>query len=262
MQISRRDLLSLVPPLLYTYFIPYFSKLGIPPNKKGLALTHGYTQDVEILNANWFYDWDNTLEFQKDPRYVPMSYSGQMIKTDKKDILFLNEPDVSIQSNKSPEEAVILYKALIDKFGVNPIIVGGLTAPWQIYLNNSWILRFLSGCLRDNLPFPKRWHLHGYVEPLAGVGVAEIIEWWKKVHNIVQTDIWITEWGDPIGKIENYIILLDFMEKTDWIVRYAPFGVRLTGKESWYPEYWGSPPKMNLIDENGNLTELGNLYKG
>jgi hypothetical protein len=239
---------------MFNTYLPYVSSVT---RKRGVGVSQEYTNedDLTLLGASWWFDWDAAEHNFTGIEYVPMSWSGNMIETTAKNILVFNEPDNREQANLRPNEAASRYGQLVDRYGVDRLIVGG----WTYWGGWSWVNLFMQEVSSRGLPMPTRWHCHGYCE--WGITPKQLVDYWTDCHDLTGGTYWITEFGDPFGNLEAITVLPPWMESTSWIERYSAFTTRITGGETWYPSLWPKPAVMALVDDNG-LTEIGGIYSG
>jgi hypothetical protein len=248
---SRGDTLS------FNYYIPNVSN-NISKKGVGVDLHQVNAQDLYNLGVGWWYNWYKEPFIDTRIEFIPMSWAGYFFQTNSSNILLFNEPNDPYQSNLTPSQAVDRYKVFLDAYGVDKLIVGGVT-PWgKPMTGGQWLIAFLEELDNRNIQRPTRWHAHGYV---GGTWTPEvIISFWESYRGLTGGKYWISEFGDPQGNHETYEKLVPWLENCVWIERYAAFTTRLSGKEPWYPASWPNPPRMQLV-ENGILTSLGELYR-
>jgi hypothetical protein len=242
------------------YYVPSVHSTGPTPDvdlsiRKGVGLPSDRVNisDVDLVQAEWYYDWACTTINLKDSRYVPMSWSGawQLPLHNKYSgyLLALNEPDNAGQLNITPSEAAKRVKTLAGHYPAARLIVGGPS-----YFGKEWLIKFVEE-LGDYKP--AGWHIHGYCE--WSLTAQQIIQWFTEARAICKWgELWITEFAD-VGYLGEANKLLDFVKNTSWISRYAWFASRLTGQEWYFPKHWKNP---TLIQSDSTLSFIGKIYKG
>lgn len=220
-----------------------------------------YQTGLAKLNANYYY---NDKSFQQlhnghafpmmrfgpiqpdNPRFwtnvinvLGSDYNGYM--------LLMNEPEIDNQDNMLPLSAswiVKRVKTLMPKCKiVGPNIVAN-----QHGLN--WLANYLSS--HNSIPFDA-WGIHIY-EP-CGFNAKQIL---NQVESVIvakgfsMNEVWITEIGYPYNRENSYSVMSKWMGdlENDNRVKFI-FG---------YTAYGGRPRILDMIDDNGRLTETGKAY--
>jgi len=218
--------------------------------KKGIALAYPYYGDLVVLGAGWFYTWGAC---SSSPICVPMSYAGEdpQLPADYSDyILLFNEPNnpPPFGGTLSPDEAVLLYMELVDKYPYAKFVVGNCNL-----FHRTWMQDFRNLCT-DIMPV--YWGFHVYItDPSEAEHIGLFLD------GIHQWEFpgswWITEFADVNGDVYNDAVVLSEFRKRDWIERWAYFTNRARGDEPWYPPGWN----VQLLDwDTGELTEIGKWY--
>lgn len=234
--------------------------LGMPNEviaKKGLAPAYFNINDIDFLEASWFYVYDMSASLMNDPRYVPMLIEGLPDNTLPNDYagyaLVFSEPDNPGTGGHTvdPATAAQRYAQLLNDYPNAKFVVGGVTEA-----NKQWAIDFLANLMPNQ--YPERWHIHKYV--WTNGNLQSSTEAISEFHALVNTPIWITETGSPAAGLDALSGIMLWMETTPWIERYAVFTNRIEGDESWWPSHWNVD--MALIDyQTGQLTEMGLRYK-
>jgi hypothetical protein len=236
-------------------FAPIISQPFVNPRGVGLPAGHRHTVDIDTLRAGWWYDWSCSIDDLADPRYVPMSWDGaaciNLRRTYPGYLLVLNEPQS--WGKMTAETGARLTLKLADWYPAARLIIGGCG-----YFEQEWFRQYVT-ILGDYRP--AGWHVHGYIEHTswAEVGLRDVIGHLRWCRDITknQGEFWITEFADTWDGTHARE-LLDFVERADWIDRYAWFASRLTGGESYYPQNWQHNPA--LLGPDGKLTATGEAY--
>jgi hypothetical protein len=218
---------------------------------KGIGMPYVFIEDLERTNSSWYYNWGACPEAES--RCVPMSWGGAdpNLPVDYNNyVMLFNEPDRPDQSNITPENALIIYKALKLKYPSAKWVVGNTFYP-------NWLYKFYDLCTADaDCIIPRYWGIHAYI---GGADFLPILQReFIKMHNKVGGTFWITEFASVYGDVSTDEGLVRFFKSQNWIERYAIFCNRAQGTEPWYPKSWN----VQLVDwDTGELTQIGEWYK-
>ncbi|TDW26025.1 putative glycosyl hydrolase [Breznakia blatticola] len=236
-------------------------------SKKGLGIAKGVQPDD--LKLSWYYNWDKepSLPETSTLDYIPMiwsNYTGsetwlKEMSSTYHTVLGFNEPDLAVQANLSPKEA-IAYQHHFTESGLR---IGAPVVTWKP-TESAWFLEYLEGIDMDEIDFIP---IHVYFDwgdanmaNLLFEVIDEAYEKWKK-------PIWVTEyslaadWGGyRPGNFENESYTKEYMETTirgmderAYVERYAWFSFGINDQQGG---------ATALYDEaNGSLTNLGKFYK-
>lgn len=224
--------------------------------KKGLSFTQAtYPDDIEAVNADWFYTYGVATGYLSDLRYTPMvTEPNENLPNDYDGyVLVFNEPDnAGIGGDPhSPEDAAAIYLTLLEEYPNAKFVVGGTTEG-----NTEWAIEFLAEI--ESSQYPERWHVHKYV-PNSDY-VEDSINAIINFHDAVNAPIWVTEIGSQSADVDALRSFMIWLEVTDYVERYAVFPTRIKGDEAWFPSHWSVD--MALIDyDTGTLTEMGLTYR-
>jgi len=229
-------------------------------SKRGLAWESvgpaSHPDDVlQFDKISWAYNWSphpRGLERAKDIEYIPMQWNGVCIEQLAEHvaarrpaaILGFNEPDLSTQSNMSPQEAAELWKKYIMPLGKHAGVRLGAPAVTSAEFGRQWLRDFFAcGCEADFLS------LHWY-----GESIGAFYDYVWSMHGEFGRPVWITEFAstssddtgvcDFMQQTVNYLDTLDFVERYSWFG-----GFRDDGKHHWA-----------LMDNSGKLNALGAIY--
>lgn len=228
-----------------------------------------WVQKLQALDAKWFYSWGPTKPKNTPPEieFVPMvwgkynarrpqlidSLAAEYKQGKFQYLMGFNEPDASTQSNLSVDEAASLWPELM-KPGIP------LASPSCVHPDRDWMKDFMKAADERDLRVDYVC-VHSYGGPNADALVKRL----QDVHEMYGKPIWITEFavGDwsaksiaenkhspkRIAKFMRRVI--PKLEKLDFVHRY-----------SWYSAAPDNAALGNsaLFDEEGSLTELGQLY--
>ncbi len=231
---------------------------------------------LEKLNTRWFYSWgaEPHSGFESLPAgldFVPMAWgrggltgspptkvdtwiAGQ--QADLYDALLgFNEPDFASQANMSVTEALDLWP-LLESTGLR------LGSPATAHTNGAWMTQFMQG-VEDRELRVDFVAVHRY----GGSSPQSFLDYLEDVHNQYNRPIWITElgvadWGATSIEDNHFTdqevydfmsAILPALESLDYVERYA-----------WFPAPRSRVPLTHsaLFEDDGQLTRLGQLYKG
>lgn len=239
-------------------------------NKKG---TGGLINGVD---ASWFYDWGNGQVAQPSNDYVPMTWGAgatstttlnQIIqKNGVTHLLGFNEPDdCNAQSGQysnlcQPEVAVGYYENLMTT-GLRL----GTPAPRENG-PSGWLNDFNTNAKSRDVRFDfvaVHWYdWGGNPQNTPNADPQAIFNRFKayltNVYQIYGLPIWITEFNANPNRVNSVHagflnLALPYLEQLDYIERYAFFQPNPIS-----PSTVGA---ANFFDPNGNLTNIGTIYK-
>jgi len=235
----------------FPLFMPSFGTL--PEFGKGVGMPAQllHCEDIWNLNVGVFYTWDYVkpeCNYNFIPTVYSKSFTGTLEITNLKVLLFMNEPNAYSQANTSPEEAAIKFQQL-DLY--NWFVIGGNLLPKEFNPSDAtmseyeWLDRFIMACpgCIDGLGI-HYYDWHG-CEPESFTGYLDAF----KSYNL---PIYVTELGciDPNNILGNVQLWGICFEKT---FGCFPFATRV-------PENLPEFESIELIDESGKLTRLGEIY--
>jgi len=249
--------------------------LGPPHPKKGFGMVTkatGWSQRITELNVAWHYSWGHELKNDEPDsvEFVPMIWGAwsdtaaivskieQVIQYKDKGkanyLLGFNEPDNKDQSNMPVERAIAYWPKLMEA-GLP------LGSPGCVHADREWMIDFMEEIDRRNYRVDFVC-VHWY----GGANAQSFINHLKKVHDLYNKPIWITEfapadWNASTAELSNVTKtkaatfmkeILPELDKLDFVHRYA-----------WFSAKTSSPALGNaaLFYSNGNLTPLGKYYR-
>jgi hypothetical protein len=249
---------------------------GAALTKKGVCFanrTKSWSHKASELGAHWMYSWGATMssKIPENVEFVPMFWGKgsvnssnlehvqQLIAEGKiKTVLGFNEPDKTEQANTSWEQAIDLWPQL-EALNIRL----GAPAPANV-TSDPWLDNFMAAAKEKNLRVDYI-NIHHY----AGPSVPALINKLEALYDKYGLPIWITEfavadWGVASKEENRYSVeqvgafmrgVLPELDKLEYLERYAWFdgssGQGL-GEAALYTS--------SLYDENGNITELGQIY--
>jgi hypothetical protein len=241
----------------YNYYIPaVYSNDSVDPQyqRRGIGITTGHhnLEDIDTLSCSWWYAWGTPIQYLSNPKFVPMSYSGEPVAVPtgfSKYLLVFNEPDLPGDGFISPSDALSLLKKLQQKNEFAKLIVGGLS-----HWGTEWLQEFVS-ISGDWKPYG--WHVHGYIDQ--GVTLDFLKNWWfSNVQKMCSGEIWVSEFADVTENGSQGKEYYDWIKDQLWIKRFAWFANRMNSSDSFYPSGWKFNPR--LVDDLGNMTSTGVMY--
>ena len=261
--------------LLSTAFAAVAQKRGVSENQ------FQYKAQMEALadGVFWFYNWGCTvgryLEDVPGIEFVPMCWNGNYnadaireycaSHPEIKYLLGFNEPNFTNQANMTPQAAAEAWggvKALAEELGlklVAPAMNYSPNPPYQDPLK--WMDEFVALVGLDAFDYMA---VHSY----GGFGVMKDLA--EKFHDRYGKDIWVTEfcyWPEegnpnstvsPASQIGVMMQSLEWLEKTDWIFRYAWFKAIGDSSASKGPNYGLLIP--GRAEDPRELSEQGLVY--
>jgi hypothetical protein len=160
--------------------------------------------------------------------------------------LVYNEPDEPMWGVMAPEVGSSRYNTLTLKYPNAKMIVGNVTQNGYAWLNT-----FKSLCAK----LPYAWGIHAYTgSATKPIDVQKRIE---DTHEAIGGTFWITEWADIHGIVDHDNQMMDWLNSTGWIERWAYFTNRASGQESWWIPGW----KPQLWNMDGAITEVGEWWE-
>ena len=277
--------------ILFSSILFILSSVVLAQNKRGLAYGFHSSNDIQALtpSVSWWYNWavapdadvaDNFQNYSYE--YIPMAWDKNFDENrlrnflsnhpETKYLLGYNEPNFLEQANMTPAEAASLWpilEAIADDYNlelVSPAVnfcgdcvpcddcvddqgnkVDTYTSPFD-YLDDFFEL--CVGCRVDHVA------VHAYVDTI------EALDWYINQFKKYNRPIWVTEFAGwendndistPEDQINYLISAVDFLESEDQVFRYAWFIGR-------YKEDSNPFPYINILADDGELTELGEAY--
>ncbi len=250
--------------------------------KRGLAYGYHSEYDVEALmpEVSWWYNWSETPEssiatvFSSfDYEFVPMAWNGSYNESklrefltahpETKYLLAFNEPNFLAQANMIPSQVAVEWpklEAIADEFNleiVSPALnycgecveEDGVTYydPFEYFDD---FFEACPDCRVDHIA------IHTYMNTVGAMS------WFVDEFKRYGKPIWLTEFSgwESNGNISsvqdqiNFMIgAVDFLESNPDVFRYAWFIGRGSGIDSY--------PHIDILGDDGELTELGEIYK-
>jgi len=232
--------------------------------KRGIAFAedngddlYQITQDGSVIS--WLYNWaiePPSYVEDSDIPFVPMQWGSGDIQSFDVDmdsecptfLLTYNEPDDSEQSNLDPTYAAQLWIEYIEPLKENGVLLGApavTSGPSGI----PWLRDFLAACSNCTIDFiPFHWY---------GEGIENFYDYvWSMNGQFPEYTLWVTEFADTSDDIADVSSFLSqsiaFLDGLEFIERYSWFG--------FFRNSFTDPTPYCLLDENGNLNELGQIY--
>lgn len=229
--------------------------------------------------VSWYYNWGNTegtrVEGQEYFTFIPMcwsqNYSADNIRNycknhpETKYILGFNEPNFTAQANMTPQQAAEAWpavQAIAKEFNLKIVAPALNYSPNPPYTDpTKWMDEFVKLVGLDAFDYTA---IHSY----GGSGV--MMDLATKFHNKYGKDVWVTEFcfwpneGDnnssvsPERQIEDMMVAVEWLEKTEWIHKYAWFKAVGNSSSSTGPNY--GLLIQGTGEEPRELSEQGKVY--
>lgn len=230
-------------PATNKVYLPLVQGPSAPPPFYGLAWANQPPADLSLLAADWFYVWGESLLSLQGLQSVPMlrpGWAGRLPASYSGPLLFLNEPNVTIQDNLSPAAAAADFRRVKERYPAAQPVVGNVSI-WA----TRWLREFAQ------LEPVTRVGVHCYLE--AGFGVAYCDRELERLHADLGVPIWVTEFNNVSPALEPFCDLLAMLESKPWVERIAPFTNRQLGD-------WWDLPHCSLVAADGSLLPKGRAY--
>ncbi|MCC8037653.1 MAG: glycoside hydrolase family protein [Bacteroidales bacterium] len=230
--------------------------------------------------VTWYYNWGNApsngyqsqvINWEGDIEFVPMCWSNYNATTIRdycnahpsvKYLLGFNEPNFTAQANLTPSEAAERWtdvKALADELGLELVAPALNYSPNPPYTDPTrWMDEFVALVGLDAFDYVA---VHNY----GGLGVMQTLA--GNFHSKYGKPVWVTEfcyWPDesgyvaPTAQMASMIETVQWLEKTDWIYRYAWFKAVGSSDSSSAPNYGLYKPATGSGDRE--LSQQGWTY--
>ncbi|KAH7929787.1 hypothetical protein BV22DRAFT_1001982 [Leucogyrophana mollusca] len=229
--------------------------------KRGLAFADSADPTdiavAENTQVSWVYDWGTTApSYLADSgiTYIPMQWGASGVETfaatvqaaGAKTILGFNEPDLSSQSNIEPSTAASLWTQYIQPLAADGVRLGA-PAVTNGPTGTPWLSQFIGNCTECTFDFiPLHWY---------GEGVGNFYNYiWSFHGEFGSWPLWVTEFASTstnVSEVQDFCNQsIIYMDSLDWIEGYSWFAFYRQSSGSYY----------NLLDANGNLNALGEIY--
>lgn len=227
------------------------SKRGIPYNDP--AFLNAFSSDA----TSWAYNWDSiTDEIPSHLEFVPTLWSSSPDHTTQwsanvleamsygsSNLLSFNEPDrctPGISACTTPSEAAAAYLTYLQPF--NNLANLGAPSISNADTGLPWLRQFLALCSNCSIDFVS---VHWYD---SASNFAYFVNYMEEVREVAAgRDIWITEF-EGYGSVDDQIAFLE--AAVEW----------LNGEDSFVRYAWAGAFVGSLVEANGDLTELGEVY--
>jgi len=246
---------------------------AIPPKriaKKGLGCWNTLTTPAELsdLHLGWYYNWRPFQKIAPVPgvEFVPMFWGAMDVIPEHLDavrqshathVLGFNEPDMSSQSNLTPEECLASWPKLMD---LKQLL--GSPAP----ATASWLDKFMPEAQRRGLRVDFIC-LHKYPDISDPSALDQIEEMLENAYRKFSLPVWFTECGaadvtawhqaqlkKPTPEMAHEFMkkLLPMLERLPFVERYA-----------WFTDRAADEYKLgSIFDPDAHrLTKIGEIYR-
>ncbi len=219
---------------------------GARSAKRGVSeSSFHFKAQIEALEPGvcWYYTWGSTVGrylADEEMEFVPMVWNGnydadairEYVKShpQTKYLLGFNEPNFTNQANMTPTQAAERWpavKALAAELGLKLVAPALNYSPNPPYYSpTQWMDEFVALVGKDAFDFTA---IHSY----GGDGVMKDLA--TQFHDRYGKDVWVTEFcywpdeGNPnstvtqTAQINSMVESVEWLEKTEWIYRYAWF---------------------------------------
>lgn len=240
-----------------------------------------YKAQLEALKpgVSWYYNWGNSAGSNvadvEDFEYVPMCWSGSynadnirrhcQNHPETKYLLGFNEPNFKAQANMTPQQAADAWpavQALAKELGLKIVAPALNYSPDAPYTDpTKWMDEFVALVGNDAFDYTAI-HSYGGFDVMKGLAT--------RFHDRYGKPVWVTEFcywpneGDnnsvvsPDQQIQSMIQSLEWLEKTEWIFRYAWFKAIGNSNSSKGPNY--GLLLSGKAEEPRELSEQGKVY--
>ncbi|GAA5923670.1 hypothetical protein JCM3775_000466 [Rhodotorula graminis] len=230
--------------------------------KKGVGYNDAkYTTQLDVC---WVYDWSSAggAGIKDGAMYVPMLWGPKQVDgwedNAKKalaagatHVLGFNEPDLPEQANLSPSAAAQLWKDHVEPLAgtaklVSPAVTNGVKLDNGTSMGVLWLVDFLAACDRCTVDAVA---LHWYD---SARNTAYFTSYLEDSHKTLNKPIWLTEFmgtGTPAEQKTFLEFAVPYLEKQDWVERYAAFG-----------DFLDNPVAEFIAADDGSLNDLGKAY--
>ncbi|GAA5970507.1 hypothetical protein JCM11641_007330 [Rhodosporidiobolus odoratus] len=210
---------------------------SVKTGKKGVGYNDAkFTTNLDI---DWAYNWASSGSgLNEGVMYVPMLWGRDKVADWEKDakagiaagathLLGFNEPDLPEQANMSPDEAAALWKANMEPHAgsaklVSPGVTNGVKLDNGTSLGVPWLQDFIKAC--------------------DGCTISAIALQSARLQDLFQGT------GTPDEQATFMKFAVDYLEKQDWIEKYAAFGD------------FADNPVAEFVNDDGSLNDLGKAY--
>jgi hypothetical protein len=273
----------------YTIYLPIVTRYINP--KKGVGVkAPPACDDVNSLRASWYSNWvpwpDSTCNTEDLDRFVPRILNGDYMQylADAVEnatppegsgwIIGFAEPNRPEQGNMTPQQGAIYWKQIETEANLHGIKLVS-PAPVEADPEQSWLWAMVEAYRDQNCPIDRAckpqfdgiaWNIYGCTNHPACYNVEGMKDYLRQRRDAAarrgyNVPIWVVEFGGCLtenSSESDKIIMREmtaWFNQTSWIARYAWYSNRTS------PTYQGEHDCV-LLDEDGLLTELGQIYLG
>lgn len=263
-------------------FFFLITSLSAQNHKRGIAYGYHSPEDLAILSpeVSWWYNWSEAPESAVAEvfgnygfEFVPMTWNGNFNETklrgflanhqETKYLLAFNEPNFLNQASMTPTAAAAQWprlEAIADDYNLkisSPAVnycgscvqENGITYTDPIkYLDDFFAA--CPGCRVD------------YIATHCYMNTVSALQWYIGLYKKYGKPVWLTEFAgwEPNGNISDLndqisfmMGAVDYLESDTSVFRYSWFIGRGSGINTY--------PFIDILGANGQLTELGKIYK-
>ncbi len=247
-------------PQTYRLFLPMWQ----PPHAGKLGLSGGTPEQAQVLGASWLYDWSPAPPVDEWIESVPMIGHAGVVDAalggNSQWILGFNEPDLTVQSNISPERAGVLWREIERLYPGRKLVSPAVIDPlWLDHMRNDYISYYGTAPRFDAIAWHcYEWNAAGCIA--LGERFLRLAELWGV------PEVWVTEFvfvrahtADPEREARTFVA---WLERQPLIKRYSPFA-NWSERGSWYwPDTRAeADPSLFTGPTSTLLTEVGGWYR-
>lgn len=266
------DALWLTTTQAYTIYLPVV--VDLRNSKKGVGMTSSDCDDLEALRTSWYLKWYPLPYSGCDGKeFVPrisnaehMTYLAQAVTyaQDSGWLIGFTEPNLPWHADLSPAEGARLWRQIEQATaGTGVKLVSPSPSqhpPGQLDpYGYTWLWAMVSAYqIQNNGQKP---HFDAVAWNIYDANPNVIRAYLTTRHNEMlargyNVPIWVLEYGGECwSNTGNQTIMTNitpWFDQTSWIGRYAWYATRIDN--GWL--------SCSLLNESGNLTTLGNIYRG
>ncbi|KAH9944665.1 glycosyl hydrolase catalytic core-domain-containing protein [Amylocystis lapponica] len=225
--------------------------------KRGLSFNDAsLTEKFNSQQISWVYNWASSYEgtLPDGVVYIPMLWSdddahtatwtddaNKAIAAGAPYLLAFNEPDLSSQSNLTPQQAAAAYQKYMMPFAgkaklVSPAITNG-AAP----MGEAWLDSFLAACTNCQID-AVAMHIYD-----SATNEAYYQNYISSLATKYGKPVWVTEFGatGSDSQVQSFLgSMVSFLDGLEGVAAYA-----------WFMDTVG-----NLVNSDASLTSLGGTY--
>ena len=238
----------------HTVYMPLVMSHSQP--HKGVAMSSAPVSDIDLLEADWYYNWGIGSQTGIDDRYIPMSRCGDVpvMPVDTPYLLVFNEPN-----NREPYgcpihmggQAAEKVRAIEAAYPDTYLIVGNVA----YYSYNQYMIpEYGKAWLQDFLNYYGDYDMalgvHSY-DHWSPYYYTDHLRQWNDYFTLGDYDFWLTETNiiQAVNTAE-FQLLID--GAYDMFTRFAIYSNR---------DYSGWITHADLVHTDGTLSDYGKIFR-